>query len=93
LQIAPLANYTLLMLWMNTISFQSFRNLSVAYEGRMKPVLWIRIGLKQIRPDPSFYLNTDPGNQTNADPDPDPGQTKISQQVNFYRKNIHRCNK
>jgi hypothetical protein len=33
-------------------------------------------------PDPAFYLNAD-GNQTNGDPDPDPGQTLPSQKVGF----------
>jgi hypothetical protein len=40
-------------------------------------VLWIRIGFNAI-PDQAFFIslrmpNLDPGSQTNADPDPDPG--------------------
>jgi hypothetical protein len=39
-------------------------------------MLWIRIGFK-ANLDPAFYLNADQdqGNQTDANPDPDPGQT------------------
>ncbi len=33
--------------------------------------------------DPAFYLLADPGFQTNANADPDPGQTLKSQKVEF----------
>ncbi len=49
------------------------------------PVFRIRIGFN-VDPGPAFYLNadSDPGSQTtNADPDPDPGQTLPSQKVGF----------
>jgi hypothetical protein len=52
-------------------SYKSFRDLTVAHEGPLKPLLRIRIGFN-ADPDPAFYLNAhpDPGSQTNADPDP-----------------------
>jgi hypothetical protein len=58
------------------------------------PVLQIHIGFN-ANPKPAFYLNADPnpafhliadpdsGSQTNADQDPDPGQTLPSQNVEF----------
>jgi hypothetical protein len=41
----------------------------------LKTVLWIRTGFN-ADPDPDFCINmdADPGSQTNADPDSDPGQ-------------------
>ncbi len=44
-------------------------------------------------PDPTFYLNADPdpGSQPmmiHADPDSDPGQTLLSQKLDFDRINI-----
>jgi hypothetical protein len=35
----------------------------------------------------------DPGSQTNADPDLDPGQILLSQKVEFYMKNIFKHTK
>ncbi len=50
-------------------------------------MLWIRSGFNADPDQNPTYLNADPdpGSQTNADPDMDPGQTS----VNFYTKNIH----
>jgi hypothetical protein len=38
-------------------SYQSFRDLTAAYEGPLKPLWWIRIGFNA---DPAFYLNAGP---------------------------------
>ncbi len=52
-----------------------------------KSVLWILLGYNADL-DPAFYLNTlpDPGSQTNADLNPDPGQTLKSQKVEFLHE-------
>jgi hypothetical protein len=47
-------------------------------------VFWIRIGFN-ADPDQSFCPNA-AGSQTNADPDPDPGQTLKSQKVEFLHE-------
>jgi hypothetical protein len=52
-----------------------------------KALLWIRIGLN-ADPDPAFYLSADVVSQTNAGPDPDPGQTSKSQKVEFLHANM-----
>jgi hypothetical protein len=48
-------------------------------------VLWIRMGFNGD-PDSAFYLNADqgPGSQNNGDPDS--GQTKKSQKVEFLHE-------
>jgi hypothetical protein len=52
-----------------------------------KAVLRIRIAFN-ADPDQAFHLNADqgPGSQTNADPDPDPGQTFRSQKVKYLHE-------
>ncbi len=44
-------------------------------------------------PNPAFHLDVapDPGNQTNADLDLDPGQTLSSQKVEFLHKKYTLC--
>ncbi len=52
-----------------------YRYVSGEWSG-LQPVLLVRIGFN-AGPDPAFYLKADldPGGQTNADPDQDPGLT------------------
>jgi hypothetical protein len=56
-------------------------------------VLWIRIDfIADPDPGPAFYLNEDldSGSKTNADPNPDPGQTLSSKKVEFLHEKYTR---
>ncbi len=60
------------------------------WAGRVAFYVRIRIGFN-ADPDPVFlpHADQDPGNQTNADPDPDPGQTLPSQKkLDFDKREI-----
>ncbi len=56
-------------------------------------MLWIRSSFT-ADPDPAFYLNPDPGRQTNADPDPGSILTLKLQKVEFLHtlkyKSLHK---
>jgi hypothetical protein len=43
---------------------------------KISPMLWIRTGF-HADPDPAFYLEPDPGKQSNADPDPSQAVRRI----------------